>query len=78
MKKRRIKLNMLEPGTRMLAVSGILILFALPLYLLGCKLAAYILGGVAAALFVVLLILVRIELWQDEQDYLRYKDETKK
>ncbi len=78
MKKRRIKLNMLEPGTKMLAVSGILILFALPLYLLGCKLAACILGGVAAALFVVLLILVRIELWQDEQDYLRYKDETKK
>lgn len=74
MKRKRIKLNMLNPGIRMCQISGILLVVALILYFIGVKHLSFITAGAAVALFLVLLILVKIELYQDNQDYLRWKN----
>lgn len=72
--KRRFKLNMLEPGIRICKICGVLLLLAGMLYLFHCRTASILLAAVAALLFVILMILVKIELYQDEKDYLKWKD----
>lgn len=59
------KLNMLEPGTALLKWSGLFLLVGLALRLLRPSLASYIAFGLAAALFLLLLILLVIEAHQD-------------
>ncbi|HEX3038076.1 MAG TPA: hypothetical protein VHO94_03680 [Oscillospiraceae bacterium] len=62
----------------MCKISGILLVIAIVFYLFGCRMISYILGGAGAALLLVLLILVKIELYQDNQDYLEWKNDNKK
>ena len=76
-KQRRIKLNMLEPGCKMCKISGVLIIFSLVCYLFKLQTFSLILSCCAFSIFVVLLILVKIELYQDNKDYLKYKNEDK-
>ena len=64
-KRYRHKLNMLEPGTVMLKVTGSLLLAGGVCFLLHWKIPAYILWGLACAVFLVLLILLAIEAHQD-------------
>ena len=60
------KRNMLEPGTVMLKWIGIFLAVGLTLLLLHMKIAAYIMFGVAGAIFLFLLILLAIEAHQDK------------
>ena len=62
----RRKLNMLEPGTRMLKIAGILALLGVIAHGLGMRLLAVLLLSAAGLIVAVLLILVRIELHQDK------------
>ena len=64
-KRFKHKLNMLEPGTRMLKCIGILILIGLLLYVFKFRIAAFCLWAVSGIIFVVLLILLAIENYQD-------------
>lgn len=61
----RHKLNMLEPGTVMLKWVGIFLLLGLVLRLVHRTLAAWIAFGFAAAIFLMLVILLVIEVHQD-------------
>ena len=56
---------MLELGTAMLRWIGILLLVDLVLRLLRLKLVAYIVWGLTGAIFLLLLILLAIEAYQD-------------
>ncbi len=71
--KRRIKLNMLRPGTIICEICLLLLLVSILTYCLKfymiCKLAA----GIAAILFIILIILIKIESYQDEKDYQKWK-----
>ena len=64
-KRFKHKLNMLEPGTRMLKCIGILILIGLLLYVFKFRIAAFCLWAVLGIIFVVLLILLAVETYQD-------------
>ena len=64
-KRFKHKLNMLEPGTKMLKCIGILILIGLLLYVFKFKIAAFCLWAVSGIIFVVLLILLAVETYQD-------------
>ena len=64
-KRFKHKLNMLEPGTRMLKCIGILILIGLLLYVFKFRIAAFCLWAVSGIIFVVLLILLAVETYQD-------------
>ena len=64
-KRFKHKLNMLEPGTRMLKCIGILILIGLLLYVFKFRIAAFCLWAVSGIIFVVLLILLAVETHQD-------------
>ena len=59
------KLNMLEPGTRMLKCIGILILLGLLFYIFRIKIAAFCIWALSGIVFVVLLVLLAIEAHQD-------------
>ena len=59
------KLNMLEPGTVMLKWIGALLLVGHAFLLFCLKIAAYIMFGLAGAVFLLLLILLVIEAHQD-------------
>ena len=61
----KYKLNMLEPGIRMLKWMGILILIGILLYAFQLRMAAYCVWAVSGIIFVVLLILIAIESHQD-------------
>ena len=61
----RRKLDMLGPGSKMLMCTGILCGAAIILYLIGLKIIAYCVAGAAGILFLVLLILLKIESHQD-------------
>ena len=65
-KRYRHKLNMLEPGTKMLKWTGILLAVGFALYLLRLKTAAYCVTGLAGASFAVLVILLIVEAHQDK------------
>ena len=64
-KRFKHKLNMLEPGTKMLKCMGILILIGLLLYVFRFRIAAFCLWVAAGVVFVVLLILLAVETHQD-------------
>ncbi len=64
-KRFKHKLNMLEPGTRMLKCIGILIIIGLLLYVFKFRIAAFCLWAVSGIIFVVLLILLAVETHQD-------------
>ena len=64
-KRYKHKLNMLEPGTKMLKCIGILILIGLLLYVFKFRIAAFCIWAVSGIIFVVLLILLAIENYQD-------------
>ena len=64
-KRFKHKLNMLEPGTRMLKIMGILVLAGILLYVFRLKTAAFCVWGAAGIIFAVLLILLAIESYQD-------------
>ena len=60
------KLNMLEPGIKMLAAFGIIALIALVFYLIRWEIAAYIAAGIAGLILVTLTVLLIIEAHQDK------------
>jgi hypothetical protein len=64
-KRYKHKLNMLEPGTKMLKWIGILILIGILLYVFHFRMAAFCVWAVSGIIFVVLLILLAIEAHQD-------------
>ena len=64
-KRFKHKLNMLEPGTKMLKCIGILILIGLLLYVFKFRIAAYCVWAVSGIILVVLLILLAVETHQD-------------
>ena len=64
-KRFKNKLNMLEPGTKMLKCIGILILIGLLLYVFKFRIAAYCVWAVSGIILVVLLILLAVETHQD-------------
>ena len=79
MKKYKHKLNMLEPGRVMLICIGVLAVIGLVLQLLGLKIIAWCVLGVAGALIIVLLILPAIEEHQDKvmnESYLEEEEGT--
>ena len=65
-KRFKHKLNMLEPGTRMLKWIGILIVIGLLLYFFRFRMAAICVLAVAGIVFAVLLVLLAIESHQDD------------
>ena len=65
-KRFKHKLNMLEPGTRMLKWIGILILIGLLLYIFQLRMAAYCVWAVSGIIIAILLILLVIEAHQDK------------
>ena len=60
------KLNMLEPGVKMLAAFGIIAAIALVFYLIRLETASYIAAGIAGLILIVLTILLIIEAHQDK------------
>ena len=64
-KRFKHKLNMLEPGTRMLKWIGILSLTGILLYVIKFRTAAFCVWAAAGIIFAVLLILLAIEAHQD-------------
>ena len=64
-KRFKHKLNMLEPGTRMLKWIGILVLAGVLLYLFHFQEAAFCIWAVSGIIFAVLLILLAVEAHQD-------------
>ena len=65
----RFKVNMLEPGTIMLKWIGLLGVIALALFLLHLKTAACCVLGLSGLIFLLLLILLGIEAYQDKVLY---------
>ena len=78
MKKYKHKLNMLEPGRIMLICIGVLAVIGLVLQLLGLKIIAWCVLGVAGVLIIVLLILLAIEEHQDKVMNESYLEEEEK
>jgi hypothetical protein len=64
-KRFKHKLNMLEPGTRMLKCIGILILTGILLYGFQFRMAAIGVWAVSGIIFAMLLVLLVIEAHQD-------------
>ena len=71
----RHKLNLLRPGKALCAVLAVLLLAGLILQLCGVSAVAVWLWMIAAAVFVLLLILLGIEQHQDRMLYLQAKQE---
>ena len=65
MKTYKHKLNMLEPGLKMVKAIGILALLSLICYFCKVVLVSYLFGGIAVLLIAVLWILIVIEQHQD-------------
>ena len=65
-KRYKHKLNMLEPGIKMLKCIGILILIGLLLYVFKLRMAAFVVWASAGIIFAVLLVLLVIEAHQDK------------
>jgi phage-related holin len=65
MKTYKHKLNMLEPGLKMVKAIGVFALISLICYLLKAVLISYLFGGLTLLLIVILWILIIIEQHQD-------------
>lgn len=66
MKKYKYKLNMLEPGTKMIKAIGISMVLGIVFDIINITLVSYIFYGFAALLGIILLILLIIESHQDK------------
>ncbi len=66
MKKYKYKLNMLEPGTKMIKAIGISLVFGIVFYITNIILLCYIFIGFAVLLGIVLWVLLLIESHQDK------------
>ena len=64
-KRFKHKLNMLEPGTRMLKWIGILLLIGILLFVFHLRKATFCIWAIAGIFFAVLMILLAIEAHQD-------------
>ena len=64
-KRYKHKLNMLEPGTKMLKCIGILSLIGILLYVFQFRIAALSVWAISGMVFAVLLVLLAIEAHQD-------------
>ena len=64
-KRFKHKLNMLEPGIRMIKCIGILIFIGLLFYVFQFRIAAFCLWAASGIVFAILLILLAIESHQD-------------
>jgi hypothetical protein len=64
-KRYKHKLNMLEPGTKMLKCIGILSLIGILLYVFQFRIIAFCVWAVSGIIFAILLILLAIEAHQD-------------
>ena len=64
-KRFKHKLNMLEPGIKMIKWMGILILIGILLYVFQFRKVAFCAWAVSGIIFVALLILLSIETYQD-------------
>ncbi len=65
-KRFKHKLNMLEPGIRMIKCIGILILIGLLFYVFPFRIVAFCLWAASGIVFAILLILLTIESHQDK------------
>jgi hypothetical protein len=65
-KRFKHKLNMLEPGTKMLKWIGILASAGILLYILRLRMAAFFVWTLSGMIFVVLIVLLVIEGHQDK------------
>lgn len=65
-KRYKHKLNMLEPGSVMIKITGALFLLGIVLYFLSLKIACIIAFLIAGLILLILLILVAVELHQDK------------
>ena len=78
-KRFKYKLNMLEPGTRMLKYIGILLLIGILLYIFRFRIAAFCVWAVSGIVFAILLILLAIESYQDNViNDIAIKDRSRK
>jgi uncharacterized membrane protein HdeD (DUF308 family) len=66
MKKYKYKLNMLEPGWKMVKAIGIFGIAAFVFYIINVDLLCYIFGILAALIGIVLWVLLMIESHQDK------------
>ncbi|HHV29965.1 hypothetical protein [Acetivibrio mesophilus] len=66
MKKYRYKLNMLEPGLKMIKAIGIFVVLGITFYMTDIMQLCYIFSGLAVILGVILLLLLIIESHQDK------------
>ena len=77
-RKYKHKLNMLEPGTRMLKLIGILIFVGILLYIFHFRMVSFFIWVVSGIIFAVLLILLVIEAHQDNvMNEIAIKDNKK-
>lgn len=74
-KRYRYKLNMLEPGIKMLVITGIILIVAFVCFLLKWKLFCLLLIGGGMLIFLILIILLAVE---QHQDRVLYEDAKKK
>lgn len=75
--EKKWKLNMLEPGTKTCAISGVLLILAVIFHLMHKVFFSQILAVLSCLVLAVLLILVRIELYQNKKEYLKAKRENR-
>lgn len=68
-----VKLNIFEPGTRICEACGILLVVALVFYLISFNEISFYVCWIAAVIFSVLLILLKIEQHQEDADYEEWK-----
>ena len=65
----KIKLNILGPGTKICEACGILLIVALVFYLISFNKISYIVCWVDAIIFLILLLLLKFEQYQDDREY---------
>lgn len=66
MKKYKYKLNMLEPGLKMIKAIGICVGIGIVFYIFKAMLLCYLFSGIAALISIILWILLVIESHQDK------------
>jgi hypothetical protein len=78
MKKYKYKLNMLEPGSKMIKLIGIFGIIGFVFYIVQLILLCYLFCGLAVITGIILFILLIIESHQDKVLYEQYIKEKRK
>lgn len=78
MKKYKYKLNMLEPGTKMMKAIGLIGMLSVIFYFAKLIILCYIFGIVAGIIGLILLVLILIEQHQDQVLYEQAIEERKR